>query len=405
MPDSVSAVGCPPASEKLREVTIVAHRGGRFDEANTLLNFKKALNYAQLNPDIRFMLELDVHQCKPARGSKSGELVVIHDSTVNATTCSRGKVREFTLAELKSLQIRPSDCELIPSEFTDRERGAGTFILPVRDDDLRIPSLQEVLDLVDRVNESRLPNGIPLVGVGVDFTHAASRYGIFKDHVLHPLFEKIRPGSQLRNASPPQRLLNRLADEICLRKGITPIQVISQGVHGRRNLCLLMELMRGSDEDLSIAFQASTSLFPADSADIKVTLGMDENKLRCLIEKGRFTINYNHRWDRFAHHLRRFAGFNIRNPYAILPNRFAVSNRESMERAKAEGIRTGFWTVNNSSAIRNVIEWGADMVTTDYPHRAAAVLRELRHQASELERPATGIQPPHRESAVSLPVR
>ena len=145
---------------------------------------------------------------------------------------------------------------------------------------------------------------------------------------------------------------------------------------------MLMEIMEKSEDDLSIAFQASTSLFPADSKDIKTTLGMGDEKLRSLIQDKRFTINYNHRWDRLAHNLQRFTGFNIRNPYALLPGKFAVSNREAMAKAQAEGILTGFWTVNNSDAIRNVIVWGADMVTTDYPPRAAAIIRELSHHDS-----------------------
>ena len=368
--------------EKIRELVVVAHRGGRFDEPNTLINFKKAINYAQLNPDIRCMIEVDVHQCKAGPGGESGELVVIHDGTVNATTHGKGRVRDFTLEKLQQLRIKPSGCEKIPSEFTDVERGSGILLLPVREEDMRIPSLQEVLDLFDRVNESRLLRGIPLIGVGVDFTHAASKIGIFKDHLLHPLLEQVRPGSQLNKVLPPQSLLNRLAYEICSRNGPTPIQVISQGIHGRRNLCMLMEIMEKSEDDLSIAFQASTSLFPADSKDIKTTLGMGDEKLRSLIQDKRFTINYNHRWDRLAHNLQRFTGFNIRNPYALLPGKFAVSNREAMAKAQAEGILTGFWTVNNSDAIRNVIVWGADMVTTDYPQRAAAIIRELSHHDS-----------------------
>ena len=38
----------------LNRIKVVAHRGGKFDEENTLANFKKALNYAQIHPDVDF---------------------------------------------------------------------------------------------------------------------------------------------------------------------------------------------------------------------------------------------------------------------------------------------------------------------------------------------------------------
>jgi hypothetical protein len=48
-----------------------------------------------------------------------------------------------------------------------------------------------------------------------------------------------------------------------------------------------------------------------------------------------------------------------------------------MALANAEGFKTGFWTVNSKAAIRDVIKWGADMVTTDYPPRVVEVIEEL----------------------------
>lgn len=88
----------------------IGHRGaaGHAPE-NTLSSFKKAL---ALRVDI---IELDVHKCK------TGELVVIHDETVDRTTKGKGKVTELTLEELKKLNIEPDE---------------------------KIPTLKEVIDLV-----------------------------------------------------------------------------------------------------------------------------------------------------------------------------------------------------------------------------------------------------------------
>jgi glycerophosphoryl diester phosphodiesterase len=68
----------------------IGHRGAAgYEPENTLLSFRKAI---ELKAD---MVELDVHICK------SGEVVVIHDDTVDRTTNGTGKVCELTLSELK----------------------------------------------------------------------------------------------------------------------------------------------------------------------------------------------------------------------------------------------------------------------------------------------------------------
>ena len=90
----------------------VAHRGASgYEPENTLLAFKKAID---VGAD---MIELDARLCK------SGELVVIHDDTVDRTTNGFGSVEDKTLTELKGL-----------------EQSKGE----------RIPTLIEVLDLVDK---------------------------------------------------------------------------------------------------------------------------------------------------------------------------------------------------------------------------------------------------------------
>ena len=100
-------------------------------------------------------------------------------------------------------------------------------------------------------------------------------------------------------------------------------------------------------------------------------MALDEDKLGLLVQEGRFTINYNHQWDRLATYLQRLTGSYYVNPFSLVSDRFAVSNREAMGRAREDGFLTGFWTVNCPDAIRDVIFWGANMVTTDYPHSHA----------------------------------
>ena len=90
---------------------VIGHRGAAgLVEENTLESIIKALRYPIQG------IEIDVHVCK------SGEVVVIHDETLNRTTNGSGKVEDYTLAELKQF---------------------------VTKDGYAIPTLNEVLEIID----------------------------------------------------------------------------------------------------------------------------------------------------------------------------------------------------------------------------------------------------------------
>ena len=106
---------------------IVAHRGGRtWAPENTMAAFRKALAEGVEG------IELDIHRCK------SGELVVIHDETVNRTSDlhtlagtrgGAGLVKDMTYDELRKL----SNGAWFGAAFKDE----------------RIPLLSDVLKLID----------------------------------------------------------------------------------------------------------------------------------------------------------------------------------------------------------------------------------------------------------------
>jgi glycerophosphoryl diester phosphodiesterase len=108
-------------------VMVVAHRGfsGSAPE-NTMIAFKKGM---EAGSD---MIELDV------RFSKEGEVVVIHDETLERTTTGNGKVIEKTISELKNLDAGAK----FHSSFSGE----------------KIPTLREVLQLAYR----RVPVNIEL---------------------------------------------------------------------------------------------------------------------------------------------------------------------------------------------------------------------------------------------------
>src|SRR3989338_4292016 len=86
----------------------MGHRGAAaLEPENTLRSFRKAI---EIGVDY---VEFDIHRCK------SGELVVIHDETVDRTTNGKGFVADLTLQQLKKL-----------------DAGKGE----------QIPALQEVID-------------------------------------------------------------------------------------------------------------------------------------------------------------------------------------------------------------------------------------------------------------------
>lgn len=97
---------------------LIGHRGARFEAPeNTLAGFRHAIGLGLT------AVEFDV------RMTRDGELVVIHDATVDLTTNGTGDVSSFTLAELQALDAR--------AEFPDWPEPC------------RIPTLAEVLDVVD----------------------------------------------------------------------------------------------------------------------------------------------------------------------------------------------------------------------------------------------------------------
>lgn len=102
-----------------KEILNLAHRGAsRFAPENTLAAFKAALEAGCDG------IELDVQLCK------SGEVVVFHDYTLDKRGYGSGSVGEKTLAELKEMDVG--------SRFSSEFAGE------------RIPTLQEVFDLVGR---------------------------------------------------------------------------------------------------------------------------------------------------------------------------------------------------------------------------------------------------------------
>lgn len=96
----------------MNKIVKIGHRGAKgFEPENTLVSFERAI---EMGAD---GIELDVHL------SLDGHLIVIHDETIDRTTDGKGIVNQLTLEKLKSFRIN---------------------------ENLEIPTLEEVLDLVNQ---------------------------------------------------------------------------------------------------------------------------------------------------------------------------------------------------------------------------------------------------------------
>jgi len=78
-----------------KEIIVVAHRGDwRNAPENSLLAIQNCIN---MGVD---MVEIDIHK------TKDGQLVLMHDETIDRTTTGKGLVSEWTLDSLKTLYLR-----------------------------------------------------------------------------------------------------------------------------------------------------------------------------------------------------------------------------------------------------------------------------------------------------------
>jgi glycerophosphoryl diester phosphodiesterase len=101
-----------------KEFKIIAHKGASgIAPENTMASFQAALD---IGVDI---IELDVRQ------TKDEEIIVFHDQFLDRTTNGTGDVHEYTLEQLKQLDAG----SWFSSKFSDQ----------------KIPTLKEVLDLID----------------------------------------------------------------------------------------------------------------------------------------------------------------------------------------------------------------------------------------------------------------
>lgn len=231
-------------------MNIWAHRGcsQRYPE-NTVTAFSKAMQIRGLAG-----IELDIQM------TKDGEIVVIHDERVDRTTDGIGYVKDFTYAQIRKLEIK-----------TDN---------PLKE---RIPSINEVLDLMEKRMEEglllniELKNGIiPYNGMEEKICELLGQRRM-RDKVIYSSFyafsmEKIR---KLDAAASIGILDMKVSDCFYKKKGIRGIDDVRIALHPfSKGMDLNRERLQGQ----TVRAWFSGHLYPEKPNGKKLDLDQLENQ-------------------------------------------------------------------------------------------------------------------------------
>ncbi len=352
--DTMNVTG--PAFCAIRQPAIAAHRGAarRYPE-NSLAAFKEAVNIAMEYPEAPFLLEMDV------RATMDGIPVIMHDPDVSRTTGGVGEVETLPFDVVGNLRMKPLSA-LLPPGMADPQRSAHPFF-PVTEDDLRVPAVPEVIELVRRANQVRSRLSSP-IGIAFEIKpqglwhHQREQIGremgvgiaSMLDHAgMHRLAEHVLP------LNPTVPVFAKLLNDCAARGDLDfPFIIFSaEGPIGRRDMNELW--IRMSSEA-----QAATS-------------GMDH---RAMLAHG-------DDFSRLAEHA---------------PHRMAeVMDNQNTLLQKLEQFKGGFWLIgtipgaggerqeirscimpiDTPEAVRQAVEQGATLLTTNDPVAVAEELRRL----------------------------
>jgi glycerophosphoryl diester phosphodiesterase len=160
----------------------IAHRGASaYYPENTLAAFRSAI---EMGAD---GIELDVHQCK------SGELVVIHDDTVNRTTDGKGKVAQMTFAQLQQLTIKGGEHIPTLDEVINAVGKKAYFFIEIKYANAALKTAGMIMDYVAKGwSHERL--------ILISFQHQALLEALqaFSSLVIGASFDKLTQSSVLK---------------------------------------------------------------------------------------------------------------------------------------------------------------------------------------------------------------
>ncbi|EPY30598.1 glycerophosphoryl diester phosphodiesterase [Angomonas deanei] len=157
-------------------VRVACHRG---DWRNYVENTLEAIESCiEMGADI---VEVDVWR------TKDGELVLMHDETLDRTTSGTGKVCDATLAEIRSLRMKDGLGNMteftVPTVEEALRLAKGRIMLNLDKADVYLDEVYALLIKTDTVNQTILKSS-------TSFTELRQKYGDLVDRVLFmPVFD------------------------------------------------------------------------------------------------------------------------------------------------------------------------------------------------------------------------
>jgi glycerophosphoryl diester phosphodiesterase len=151
------------AAEKEKEILNVAHRGASgYAPEHTLIAYKMG---EQMHGDY---IEVDLQM------TKDGELIAMHDETLDRTTNGTGQVKDYTLEEIKELDAGSWFNEKYPEKANPEYEG------------LKVPTLEEVFQTFGKNANYYIETKSPEVYPGMEekLAEMVDEYGINKDTLL-----------------------------------------------------------------------------------------------------------------------------------------------------------------------------------------------------------------------------
>ncbi|GEM_PF-4959881 len=371
---------------KIYQPAIAAHRGAsmRYPE-NSMAAFKEAINIAMESPEIRFFIEMDV------RASRDGELLLMHDSDVARTTNGNGYIEEMSFAEIQKLGLK-SVSEIVPIGHVCPDR-AQNPLFPITEQDLRVPALEEVLQMVKSANIIRGEIGSP-IGLALEIkpkppTKFFSRQTEFFAGMFSAVLDKIG--------------LPWLAEKMLLSTpSITPLtNMLNKAVPSENNVPMVI-------------FSAAGAIGERDLKSLWKNLS-PEAKLNLMPQSGRHNPSLPYIADNLAQamvlnqpHAAPFSDLSDDKPLMNAVQKTAEMaesfwligslkpQTEIAKKTATNGIPllTNFSPSDKHSDIRTAIENGATFITSNYPERAIRILQGYMSNNSDDKNPqqAMGIE-------------
>ncbi|MDE3017326.1 MAG: glycerophosphodiester phosphodiesterase family protein [Pseudomonadota bacterium] len=347
---------------------VAAHRGAsrRYPE-NSLAAFKEAINIAMEHPEVRFFIEMDV------RATKDGKLVLMHDADVSRTTRGSGHVEDMTFAEIQALKMKPVS-EIVPDGHTCADR-AQNPLFPVTAQDLRVPSLEEVLNVVREANRERGNIGSP-IGLALEVkpkppTRFFSRWTALLASMLSTLLDKVGLtwlADKMLAPTPSITPLAEMLNQHAQHGETTPVLVFSAaGAIGKRDL---KELWRELSPEAKLGMMHQSGRrnpsLPYVADDLARAMALNGP------HSAPFT-DMNHNMP-LMNAAQKAAG--IMETFWLIGS--LTPETKVAKRMAASGIPvlTNFTPLDDPRDIQEAISSGTTLITANYPERAIRILKE-----------------------------